>query len=243
MKIASKIIVITAGSVILLIYCLPLVAGILNIGNIFGIGVGIILILFGRFLDRLGRKFICAFCILAIAGASIFGITMSKVVIPSDKSILGTEPIIVLGCQVRGDKPSIALKNRTMLGVDYLKNNPNTVAVLCGGQGSGENISEAECMKRIMLEYGIDESRIFIEDKSTSTKENIMYAKDILDENNLGSDIVIATSEYHCYRAQLIAESFGLTSKSIPAHGDKFSLPTFYTREVFGVWMELIKQI
>lgn len=245
MKKLSKILLITIGTIIFIIYLLPIVAGILNIGNIFGMGVGIILIFLGKFLDKvlgLHKGIIFTFLIIAIIGTGLFSATIASIVGATkvtEEEQTGT--LIVLGCKVNGERPSLQLYKRAMAGVDYLNKHPEEVAILCGGQGSDEKISEAECIKRVMLDNGIDESRLYIEDKSTSTEENIKFAKAIIDENNLNNSVVIATSDYHCYRAEQIATKYGLYPNSIPAYADKFSRPTFYTREVFGVWkMKLI---
>lgn len=245
MKKLSKTLLIIIGAIIFLIYACPLVAGILNLGNIFGMGVGIILILIGRFLDKLlklHKAIISAFLVVVIVGTNLFSATMFSIIgatkVTEEKQS-GT--LIVLGCKVRGEQPSLQLYKRAMAGVEYLNNHPEANAILCGGQGSDEKISEAECIKQIMLENGIEESRLFLEDKSTSTDENIRFAKTIIEENNLDSNVVISTSDYHCYRAKLIAEKYGLIAESIPAFADRFSRPTFYTREVFGIWLLKLK--
>lgn len=246
MKRLSKTILKAVGVIIFLIYSLPLLAGILNLGNAFGMGVGAVLILIGVLLERLlklNKIIISAFLVIAIVGTALFSVTMTAIVKQTTKidqeSLSGT--LIVLGCKVRGETPSLQLYKRAMVGVDYLNSHPNEHAILCGGQGSDEKISEAECIKRIMLENGIDESRLFLEDKSTSTEENIKFAKKIIDDNNLDTNVVIATSDYHCYRATLIAEKYGLIAEAVPAFADRFSRPTFYTREVFGIWQLKIK--
>lgn len=238
------------GVFIFLVFVAPLLAGILNIGNAFGMGVGAMLFAIGLFLDKIisfsknkvGKILVSTFCIVAIVGFSLFGATLTSVV----KTAYSIEEncgntLVVLGCKVRGETPSLQLYKRALAGVDYLNANPDAVAVLCGGKGSDERISEAECIKRIMLENSIDESRLYVEDKSTSTEENLSFAKDIINQNDLDKSVVISTSDYHCYRARLIAKKMGMDAKTIPAHADRFSLPTFFTREVFGVWLQYLK--
>lgn len=249
MKKLIKLIFIILGAIILIIYCLPLFAGILNIGNIFGIIAGILLIIIGinfkKICDlhknRIGKIIIGVTCIMSIIFSTAFCVTLFKVMYNTDRLIYGTETAIVLGCQVRGETPSYPLRSRTNRGAEYLKDNENTFAILCGGQGNGESISEAECMKRIMLENNIDESRLFLEDKSTSTEENLKYAKEILSQNGLSNEVIIITSDYHCLRAKTIAKSVGLDAEAIPVKTNKYSYPTFCTREVFGIWFYMLK--
>lgn len=250
MKKLIKAIIILIGCVVLTIYCLPLPAGIINEGNIFGIAVGIIIIIIGIKLDKIialwkkkiGKAIISIVCVFAIIGTGIFAYTLNSVINCKSELVDGDETAIVLGCQVYGETASRPLRARAERGAEFLRENKNAVAILCGGQGNGESISEAECMKRIMLENGIDENRLYIENKSTSTEENIKFASDIISQNTLSNNVVvIISSDYHCERAMLIAKRYGLNAKCIPVGTNKYSYITFCTREVFGIWVQQLK--
>ena len=119
----------------------------------------------------------------------------------------GLDYIIVLGAQVRGTTPSLALHWRIERAYEYLSGNPNTIAVVSGGQGSGEDISEAECMRRELVRRGIAEERILIEDKSTSTKENIAFSLEIIGDKT--AKIGVVTNNFHVWRAIKIARHAG----------------------------------
>ena len=93
--------------------------------------------------------------------------------------------MIVLGCGVNGDRPSLMLTERLDAAYDYLNTHEEVVCILSGGQGKGENISEAECMYRSLTEKGIARDRLYKEDRSTSTRENLLYSKKIIEEKNL----------------------------------------------------------
>lgn len=249
MKRLIKAIIILIGCVILTIYCLPLPAGIINEGNIFGIAVGIIIIIIGIKLDKIialwkkkiGKAIISIVCIFAIIGTGIFAYTLNSVINCKSELVDGDETVIVLGCQVYGETASRPLRARAERGAEFLRDNKNAVAILCGGQGNGESISEAECMKRIMLENGIDENRLYIENKSTSTEENIKFASDIILQNKLSTDVLIISSDYHCERAKMIAKRNGFLASCIPVKTNKYSYITFCTREVFGIWVQQLK--
>ncbi|WP_294905640.1 YdcF family protein [uncultured Eubacterium sp.] len=151
--------------------------------------------------------------------------------------------VTVLGCRVKGTVPTRALMSRCKAAFDYLTENKNSVAVLSGGQGPDEDISEAECMYRILTEKGIDKTRLYIENASTSTEENLKFSSDVIDKNNLSKEIVICTSEYHIYRALMIAKKAGINATGLPAHSMRiFRIPAF-TREVFGVWYLTLKNL
>ena len=226
---------------------------IIDAGNTFGIGVSILLVLFGIFESRIislikslwetgkGKAVIITFCILALAFITLFLSTLISIVHFSEYSASDETTVIVLGCKVNGTEPSAALRNRAKLAADYLAEHPDAVVIVSGGQGWDEGISEAECAKGVLLELGIEESRIFIEDKSKSTDENFAFSKKIIEENNLSTRVAVSTHDYHQMRASMIAKKNGLTPASIPVYSVMWSRATFFTREVFGVWYQWIK--
>lgn len=214
-----KIILIVFSILIILLYSLPLIRAKINIGNIFGIMTGILLLLFGIFFDNIKtlcetksyRVLFFAFGILAIIFYMAFFITLLKIIICEKYTKPKGKTVTVLGCRVKGTVPTRALMSRCKAAFDYLTENKNSVAVLSGGQGADEDISEAECMYRILTEKGINKTRLYIENASTSTEENLKFSSDIIDKNNLSKEIVICTSEYHIYRALMIAKKQALT--------------------------------
>jgi uncharacterized SAM-binding protein YcdF (DUF218 family) len=139
--------------------------------------------------------------------------------------------------------PSKALKNRINAGAEYLNKNKNAICILSGGQGADENLSEGQCMYNLMTQAGIEPSRLFIEEKSTSTDENILFSKKIIEQNNLSTNVAIATSDYHQLRASMICKKNSLSSASLPCGSEIYYKPTFFVREVFGIWAQWLKAI
>lgn len=248
-----KTLIILIGIIVFIIYALPLVAGILNAGNLFGMAVGVCICLLGRFYtpisafitglleNKIYKSVFIIVLILIVAGIGLFSATLISVVRDSKYSATDEKTVITLGCRVRGDVPSLQLQARCRETAKYLEKNPDAVAILSGGQGPDENISEAQCMYNLITEAGIEGNRLYIEDKSTSTDENISFSKKIIDDNNLSGEIIVVSSEYHLKRAKMICKKNGLTASAIPAGSSFYSLPTFYTREVFAVWAQWIK--
>ena len=148
--------------------------------------------------------------------------------------------VVVLGCQVLGDRPSTALRGRLDTAYAYLKENPGARAVLSGGKGSNENISEAQCMFNYLTEKGISAERLFMEDKSTSTDENIRFSKKIIDENGLDQNIAIITDWYHEFRASVICDRNGINSGSIPSSIPTYITASLVTREMIAIPYELL---
>lgn len=230
------------------LFLAPVFTGIINIGNSAGMAVFALLIAGTVFSSKLFALFkwlisytsgrIVLFVLFAIV---LFILLLAvfftvKMIATADNYPDKPTTLIVLGCKVKGEKPSLMLYNRTSAAADYLNKNPETNVIVSGGQGEDEKISEAECMKRILVQKGISPDRIILEDKSTSTHENLSFSLKLIEELGLDKNITIVTSEFHQYRTSLIAENLGEESLySISSHTQIFLLPTYWIREWFGI--------
>lgn len=230
-----------------------MIVGIINLGNIVGLVVSIsgflIFFLNGRFSklidtimeESVGRVILnilsvfLLFCILL--AILISGIMVYKM---NNQSNEPTN-IIVLGCKVKGTKPSLMLKRRLDTAYKYLIENEDVTVIVSGGKGYDEQISEAQCMKEYLINKGISPTRIIMEDKSTSTYENFKFSKEILEENSMPIDsITIVTDGYHQLRASMIAKKFDLKTYNVSGYTSWYLLPTYFVREWFGVTYQYI---
>ena len=151
--------------------------------------------------------------------------------------------IVVLGAKVNGIEPSLSLSDRIDAAEAYLKEHPDAIAILSGGQGPDEGISEALCMFRKLTDRGIQPERLWLEDKATSTWENLNFSLDLIEEKtgNRPESIGLISSEYHLFRAGLFARDCGVTAVGIPAKTQWLSLRiNYFLREVAGVWHYII---
>ena len=132
-----------------------------------------------------GRRVLLA---LLAAGFVLFAALETMVIRGSlaEKTDEPVSAVIVLGAGVNGETPSLTLRTRIDAAAAYLEEHPDVPVVLSGGQGPGEAITEAECMRRALVRRGVDESRLYPEERSTSTQENLRYSRAILEE--LGVD-------------------------------------------------------
>lgn len=236
-----KFILIILGIFLLLWYLAPLAAHIFNIGNAFGIAASAVLILSGVFFDKMPDVLrIAVSVILCVAIVVLVPLSVNMARFANYKTNDGAETVIVLGCKVNGSTPSKYLYDRCAAAAAYLQNNPDAVAVLSGGQGADEAISEAQCMENVLTEMGIDSSRLYKEDKSTNTRENIEFSASVIEKNQLSTDVVVVTNEFHEYRAKLICEDYGLSFHSKCSYSSAYTFLTFYTRELMGIVKELI---
>ena len=144
--------------------------------------------------------------------------------------------VIVLGAGLRGDRPSKILRGRLNATVEYLNEHPQAVCIVSGGQGPDEVCTEASAMQRYLIEKGIDEQRIFVEDKSTSTFENIQFSKEIIEKHGLNTKIAVVTQEFHQYRAQQFAKTAGFTEVgAVTAHTPWELLGSYWVRDFAGI--------
>ncbi|MCI7131362.1 MAG: YdcF family protein [Lachnospiraceae bacterium] len=174
----------------------------------------------------------------ALAAAAMIAIHQGA----KGQTVAEDTPAVVLGCHVRDGRPSRILGERIDAAYEYLCSHPKAIAVLSGGQGEDESISEAECMYRELTARGIDGSRLYKEESSVNTPTNLRQSRIILEEA-LGADstwtekheIALITSEFHCYRGCLHAKQEGL--KPV-AYASKTAIPyviPFYVREIAAV--------
>jgi uncharacterized SAM-binding protein YcdF (DUF218 family) len=148
--------------------------------------------------------------------------------------------IIVLGARVKGTVPSLAFASRIKAAANYLKENENTIAIASGGKGPGEDISEAESIRRELIKLGISESRILMENRSTDTYENINYSRKLIPKNAQSG--LVVTNTFHIYRAVSIASDQGLEVEGLPAKTPVQAVVKSYTREYLAITKYYLKR-
>lgn len=147
--------------------------------------------------------------------------------------------LIVLGAGVNGTTPSLSLQERLNATIQYLGAHPNATAIVSGGQGNGEDITEAQCMYQYLTDAGVSPDRVWMEPLATNTLENLQFSMDII-ENRTGvrpKKAAIVSSEYHLHRAAMFARWMDLEPELVPATTSKIPLRiNYFLREIFAVW-------
>lgn len=130
-----------------------------------------------------------------------------------DRPAPGADAIVVLGAGLRGTRVSQTLAYRLDTALAYAQDNPQSLVVVSGGQGPGEDIPEAEAMALYLQNAGLPADRILQESQSTSTQENFLFSQALLDAQwGTGQyRTVYVTNGFHVYRAGLVAKSQGWT--------------------------------
>ena len=248
-----RIIIAAAGIVLAVWFVLPIITyGIINIGNMTGIAAGTLLALYGIFapavnalISKLWKKGICRIFLSVIATviaavllcSLVMSVNMAKACLkkPSESDV-----VVVLGCKVIGEGPSLMLHERLLAAESYLKENENAICIVSGGQGSDERISEAEAMYRYLVRSGISEDRIILEDRSTTTKENMAFSYEIMKQKGLGNSIAVVTNEFHEYRAQYLAKQLGIQASAVPGKTHWWLFATYVVREWYAIQYEYL---
>ena len=254
-EIIKRTLQIVVGGVGFLFFFLPIglggifnigtIAGVLGFGGLFGWGLfrpKILPLLQKAREQKRGRRLTSLFCVLFCCGlllASAESALMVRAALdapPEDTPVT----VVVLGCHVKGTRPSKALRQRLNAAEAFLNERPDAVCVLSGGQGEDEEIPEADCMYRELTAAGIAPGRLYREDRSTSTRENLLFSQAIINDNGLPETVVVVTNEYHQYRAGLIAKALGMETYAVSAPSGVGLLPTYWVREWFGILYEWI---
>lgn len=147
----------------------------------------------------------------------------------------GEITVIVLGCQVNGTEPSIMLQSRIDAAYDYLTENPDAVCIASGGMDDDEIITEAACIRDKLLQRGIAKNRIYTEDRSGSTAENLAFSSALIRDKALPTHVAIASDNFHQMRAALFAQNNGLTVQSLGCRSIWYMGPGYWAREVFAI--------
>lgn len=143
--------------------------------------------------------------------------------------------IIILGAQIRGTRITESLKRRLDRGVRYLLENPQTVVIVSGGQGKGEETSEACAMADYLRECGIEDERICMETESVSTYENLKNSRVFIRDEEK-EKVGIVTNNFHIYRAVKLAKITGYKKVfAIPASCNMAVFLNYAVREFFAV--------
>ena len=229
-----------------LLYCLSILF-FMGYGSKFFLIWGLLAGVFGimavvlahkRWLEKIPVWVKMAFVVLCLIGV-IFFLFVEGLILSSWNATAtpGADYVIVLGAQWKSNGPSYVLQKRLDKALEYLRDNPDTLVIVSGGQGVNEPISEAEGMKQYLEERGIGEERILVENASTSTYENLLFSSELIDKE--ADRVVLVTNNFHMYRARGIARKQGYQNlEGLSARSYPGMVPNNLLREFFCVVKE-----
>ncbi|MCL2285600.1 MAG: YdcF family protein [Firmicutes bacterium] len=236
MKISMAIRVILAVIGVLSLANVIIVLNVSNltIGFALQAGLSVLLMAYAVFFNRIAKKIHVGLGIMCIVPAAL---AVFLFIYGNTGSVTYNEDVvIVLGAGVRGEVVTRPLARRLDAAFDYWQRNPNAYIITTGGLGNRAVITEAEAMARYLVRRGIPRERILLEEHSTSTYENLKFAKEILDGHFPdGFSAVLVTNDFHIFRAVQTACSVGLEVNRRGAYTDWYSWPVNYLREMLAV--------
>lgn len=222
----------------------------LNLGIIFPLIFGIFLIIYGLLKIKFRETHIINNKVLRIIFKTAAYTFLISFILVEAFIYGGTKPdswnkadyVVILGAGLKGENVTATLQYRLDKAVEVLNKDKAIKAVVTGGKGYGEEITEASAMENYLIKKGIDKDRIIIEDKATSTYENFKFTRELLKKRSEKSsfEVIVITSDFHMTRAKLIAKKLGFIPHGLPSPTFKYLLPNSVIREYFAVIKSLI---
>ena len=145
------------------------------------------------------------------------------------------DAIIVLGSGLIGDKvPPLLAQRLTKAKTIYEQFEGRPKLIVSGGQGA-ELISEAEAMANYLMEQGVPQEDILIENRSRTTFENLTFSKAILEDQGLGKSVLVVTNSFHALRAGVFMRRLKIPGRSVGSKTAFYYLPSAWIRETVGL--------
>lgn len=218
----------------------PLVMGILHIGMMYPaalLALAAAMLLRPWWFRRLPRWLCRAGAAVVGAGAAVVLAVMVLMGIQAGhRPMEGDCTVIVLGCQVSANgEPTVMLRDRIDAAYRYLSEHPESRCVASGGQNDNEPISEASCIRNTLVARGIHPDRIYLEDRSRSTEENLTFSAELIRKEGLPTRVAIASDNFHQLRAAVWARRGGLDPWSIGCVTWWPLSPGYWAREAAAV--------
>ena len=154
---------------------------------------------------------------LVLAGTLAFCALLAAVLFGAHDDVEGDPGVmIVLGCQVREDGPSVLLRDRLDEALAYWEDHPDITIVVSGGQGPNEPTTEARAMADYLMEGGVAEDQLLLEEDSHNTNQNLRGSLAVLEEAGIdpSDGVILVSNGFHLTRARMLAERIGLEKVS-----------------------------
>lgn len=180
-------------------------------------------------------------CVGIILFFVLFGCVISGM---NKKPLKKVDYVVVLGAQIKGTNVSRSLGFRLDGAIEYYKENNDTTIVVSGGRGPDEIATEASVMRQYLLERGVPDEKIIVEDNSTTTKENLEFSKEII-LNHCKSEklpgVAVCSNNFHIFRALSLAKALDYESPEGLATGsDEILLFNYMIRDSLAIFKEFL---
>lgn len=219
--------------------------------NMFGIVIGVTIslaVLIGAelYYHRAEYQFSNGLISVFAGLATYFECLMAATVISALRAALYTpdhdkDYVMVLGCKIRPDGTLYPLiRGRVDRAVTFVREQERLTGkkaflVPSGGKGSDERLSEAEAMANYMISCGISPERILVENRSTTTRENLLFSRNLISERGGGTRVAFSTSNYHVFRGGILAGQLGWRIDGMGSETKWYYWPNAFMREFIGL--------
>lgn len=193
--------------------------------------------------EKLYKRFKMVVSIIMVIFISVEGMI---ILFPKHNNKDKCDYMIILGAAVKHNTPSLTLQGRLEIAIEYLnRTDDDLFIVVSGGKGQDENISEALAMKNYLVQRGVDQNKIIMEDKSTSTYENFKYSRSKIEEHSSKDieklKVKVVTTDFHALRSNILAKRNGYEDVTFYTSNSLIQFkPTYYTREFFAFTKSLL---
>ena len=174
--------------------------------------------------------------ILTVAGVAVLALGAPLIAMIAGASGRPAEDagaVILLGFRLEeGGRPAPILLDRCRTAADYLLAHPRAICVATGG---GEP-SEAEVMRGVLIDLGVEEERVLLEPRAANTGENLALSAALLREHGVSGSVVIVTNGFHQYRAGYFARKNGLEPTPLCCESEAGTTFLYGCREMLAVY-------
>ena len=229
-------------------FLLPLAIGVCHVGMFYPAALLLLAALvcfYPRLWTRRSRRVKAA--VLTVVGIGSAALLLLFIMMGSAAADRPTDEetaprtVIVLGCRVYDGNPSLMLQNRINAAYAYLMAHPEAVVVTTGGlDGHAEPVTEGGCAARELIAMGIDPARVYAEERSFDTRENLLFAAEIIADHGLDTNVAIASDNFHQLRGQFYAREAGLVPRSAGCKSPFFLGTGYAFREVIGLLAAIV---
>lgn len=143
--------------------------------------------------------------------------------------------VVVLGSGLHGSEVPPLLASRIRTGLAEYRRRDARLLVLSGGKGDDERLAEGEAMRRWAIEHGADTASVRAETASRSTEQNLRFSDALVRGSGPG---LIVTSNYHAFRAAVLARRLGIDAQAVGAPTAGYYWPSAVLREFVAILRE-----
>lgn len=177
----------------------------------------------------------------------LLGVGTWVVWVGHDDQARPADAIIVLGAAAYDARPSPVFEERIRHGLDLYQRGLAPRLIFTGGfGGSGARFAESEVAKRYALRHDIPDEAILIETHSRSTRQNLLYARELMRGNGINT-VILVSDPLHMARALRLSRELGIEAVASATPSTRFrsvrSSWRFLAQEIYFFHRDLLEQL